>query len=129
MASTLAAGSYSNRMYLLSNCIEAASVCCPLLTGNICTSWITPSIFQNLDNQRDGIIDEYTLTQQLGPDAALEVLRPHWDSWASLSDFQRIASAGFNTVRIPSEWCLFMAPDNGTNFDNSWILGFSKIRE
>ena len=66
-------------------------------------SWITPSIFQKLN----GPIDEYTLTKKLGSDAALAILKPHWDSWVSLEDFQRIAKAGFNTVRIPVGYWAF----------------------
>ena len=38
--------------------------------------WITPSIFEAVD-QSLGIVDEFTLTQKLGTDAALEILRPH----------------------------------------------------
>jgi len=38
--------------------------------------WITPSIFQNVD-QSLGIVDEFTLTQKLGSEAALNILRPH----------------------------------------------------
>ncbi|KAI9779468.1 MAG: exo-1,3-beta-glucanase [Peltula sp. TS41687] len=65
--------------------------------------WITPSIFQKLN----GVVDEYTLTQQLGQDGALSVLKPHWDNWVSISDFQKIAKAGFNTVRIPVGYWAF----------------------
>jgi glucan 1,3-beta-glucosidase len=31
----------------------------------------------------------------------LNILKPHWDSWATWQDFQKIAQAGFNLVRIP----------------------------
>lgn len=62
--------------------------------------WITPSIFPGVD-QSLGIVDEFTLTHQLGTDAALAILRPHWDSWCTFADFQKIANAGFNTVRTP----------------------------
>ncbi|KAH8596733.1 glycoside hydrolase family 5 protein [Bisporella sp. PMI_857] len=62
--------------------------------------WITPSIFRSVD-QSLGIVDELTLTQKLGSQAALEILRPHWDSWVRWEDFKKIADAGFNTVRIP----------------------------
>jgi glucan 1,3-beta-glucosidase len=63
--------------------------------------WITPSIFQQFDHSR-GIIDEYTLTQALGADAAVDqVLRPHWENWVKLSDFEKIRDSGFNLVRIP----------------------------
>ena len=34
------------------------------------------------------------------PNAA-DILKKHWDTWVSLADFQKIAKAGFNTVRIP----------------------------
>jgi glucan 1,3-beta-glucosidase len=47
------------------------------------------------------IVDEFTLTKQLGTDAAYKILKPHWDSWCTYADFQKIADAGFNTVRIP----------------------------
>lgn len=63
--------------------------------------WITPSIFEKYPMSR-GIVDEFTLTQALGAQAAHDdVLKPHWDSWATLADFQKIAASGFNLVRIP----------------------------
>lgn len=49
----------------------------------------------------EGIVDEYTLCDKLGYDAAQSVLKAHWDSWVSLSDFQKIADSGFNVVRLP----------------------------
>ena len=60
--------------------------------------WITPSIFKPLD---PNIVDEYTLCQYLGRDAALALLRKHWDTWVTWQDFNRIKQAGFNVVRIP----------------------------
>jgi len=30
-----------------------------------------------------------------------DILKHHWDTWVTLADFQKIAKAGFNTVRIP----------------------------
>lgn len=62
--------------------------------------WITPSIFQQYPDS-DGIVDEFTLSKVLGADAALQVLQPHWDTWITLADFQKIAASGFNVVRIP----------------------------
>lgn len=62
--------------------------------------WITPSIFQTYPVS-DGIVDEYTMGEKLGYDAAYNILKPHWDSWVQLSDFQKIADSGFNMVRIP----------------------------
>ncbi|CCU81495.1 exo-1,3-beta-glucanase [Blumeria hordei DH14] len=62
--------------------------------------WITPSIFDNLD-QSLGIKDEFTLGQKLKSSTAHEILKRHWDSWVTFQDFQRISDVGFNTVRIP----------------------------
>lgn len=63
--------------------------------------WITPSIFRKHPASA-GIVDEYTLCKTLGRDRAHdEVLRPHWESWITLADFEKIAHAGFNVVRIP----------------------------
>jgi glucan 1,3-beta-glucosidase len=61
--------------------------------------WITPSIFDSLDQSLD-IVDEYTLTERL-PLEAPHILRQHWETWTRFEDFQKIASAGFNVVRIP----------------------------
>jgi glucan 1,3-beta-glucosidase len=63
------------------------------------SSWITPSIFDNTG--RDDIVDEYTLGEKLGHDAALAILRKHWDTWATWQDFNKIKQSGFNMVRIP----------------------------
>lgn len=46
-------------------------------------------------------MDEYTLTQILGKDAAQSKLEQHWDSWIIQDDFNQIAAAGMNHVRIP----------------------------
>lgn len=60
--------------------------------------WITPSIFQAFPGH--DTVDEWTLCQN-HPDTAPGILKNHWDNWVALSDFQIIANAGFNTVRIP----------------------------
>lgn len=65
--------------------------------------WITPSIFRSLN----GVDDEHSLGAQLGQERALSILKPHWDSWVTLGDFQKIAGAGFNTVRIPIGYWAF----------------------
>lgn len=50
-------------------------------------------------------MDEYTLCQY-APNAQ-QILQSHWSSWTGLGDFQKIASAGFNTVRIPIGYWAF----------------------
>lgn len=60
--------------------------------------WITPSIFEN---QPDDVVDEYTLCQHMGYDAAHSLLENHWNSWITQDDFNHMASIGLNLVRIP----------------------------
>lgn len=59
--------------------------------------WITPSIFEAAG---DSVVDEYTLCETLGSDAAASVLEAHWASWITQSDIQAVAAAGLNHVRI-----------------------------
>ncbi|KAF7592766.1 exo-1,3-beta-glucanase [Aspergillus hancockii] len=60
--------------------------------------WITPSIF---DGAGDGAVDEWSLTQILGKDEAKARLSAHWESFINQDDFNRMADAGLNHVRIP----------------------------
>lgn len=55
------------------------------------------------------MVDEWTLSQNV-PDAE-SILQSHWSSWASLGDFQKIASNGFNLVRIPIGYWAFQKFD------------------
>lgn len=61
--------------------------------------WITPSLFDKINNP--SVIDEFTLGKALGHDAALKILKKHWDTWATFDDFKKIKDSGFNLVRIP----------------------------
>ena len=64
--------------------------------------WITPSIFEAVDPDRETIIDEYTLCEKLGAKRAHDtILQHHWETWVGWADFKKIADAGFNMVRIP----------------------------
>jgi glucan 1,3-beta-glucosidase len=75
--------------------------------------WITPSIFESFD-QSLGIVDEFTLAQKLPAAQAQQVLKTHWDTWCTFSDFQKIANAGFNTVRIPIGYWAYALEDGET---------------
>lgn len=46
-------------------------------------------------------MDEYTYTQTLGKEAAGSLLTNHWNTWITQDDFNQIAAAGLNHVRIP----------------------------
>ncbi|KAF7374908.1 Glycoside hydrolase family 5 protein [Mycena sanguinolenta] len=61
--------------------------------------WITPSIFENTNN--DAIVDEYTFGSMQDSATALSVLQNHWATWITEDDFAAIAAAGLNHVRIP----------------------------
>jgi len=67
--------------------------------------WITPSIFDNTNDER--IVDEYTFGQYQDHPVAFAALKEHWDSFITESDFQQIASAGLNHVRIPIGYWAF----------------------
>ena len=62
--------------------------------------WITPSIFEEWADG-GGVVDEYTYCQALGPSEAYNRLSSHWNSWITQGDFDQIAAAGLNHVRIP----------------------------
>lgn len=81
--------------------------------------WITPSIFDaaNKNRPEKDIVDEYTLSEKLGPDAALAVLRKHWDSFVTWQDFNKIKDAGFNIVRIPIGYWAY------DTFDSPYVKG------
>ena len=69
-------------------------------------------------------MDEYTLGEKV-PDAA-SILKTHWDTWATLADFQKIADHGFNTVRIPIG-CRYILYGLGTILaDNGLQIGLSR---
>jgi len=68
--------------------------------------WITPSIFEG-----NAAKDEYTFTQILGKDAAKSRLQQHWNSWITQDDFNQMAKAGLNHVRIPIGYWSVIARD------------------
>lgn len=60
--------------------------------------WITPSLF---DDAGPGVVDEWTFCDTLGEDEARSRLSEHWNSFYTEGDFQKMAGAGLNFVRIP----------------------------
>ena len=53
------------------------------------------------DSTPDNVVDEFTLTQALGFDAAARLLDRHWSTWITQADMKDIASKGLNFVRVP----------------------------
>ncbi|EUC34116.1 glycoside hydrolase family 5 protein [Bipolaris zeicola 26-R-13] len=69
--------------------------------------WITPSIFEG-----NGAVDEYTLAGAMGKDAAKSMLQNHWNTWYTQDDFNQMAAAGLNMVRIPIGWWSVLPRDD-----------------
>ncbi|KAL8810338.1 MAG: hypothetical protein Q9223_003210 [Gallowayella weberi] len=68
--------------------------------------WITPSIFDEWSSSQS-VVDEYTYTKTLGKAEASSRLQNHWNTWITQDDFNAIAKAGLNHVRIPiGYWAL-----------------------
>ncbi|KAK5152554.1 hypothetical protein LTR04_006410 [Oleoguttula sp. CCFEE 6159] len=68
--------------------------------------FITPSFFSGY-NTHDNVVDEYTLTDKLGPSKAASTLERHYSSFVTEQTFADIQAAGFDHVRIPfSYWAV-----------------------
>lgn len=92
--------------------------------------YITPSLF---DAFKPGEIpvDDYHYHQFLGKDEAKRRLEHHWDTWYQESDFEEMANAGINTVRIPiGYWAYGLLPDDpyvqGQDFYLERALGWAR---
>ncbi|KAJ9107163.1 hypothetical protein QFC19_002823 [Naganishia cerealis] len=62
--------------------------------------WITPSLY-SIGGSGDTPLDEWSLCAALGKKKALGSLQDHWGSFFTRGDFEDIAAAGLNAVRIP----------------------------
>ncbi|UZJ55850.1 hypothetical protein CBS101457_005170 [Exobasidium rhododendri] len=78
-------------------------------------AWMMPDFFdatlQNLN-----ITDQYTLMTNANASFAQSKLLNHWQTWITETDFQQIAAAGLNTVRIPVPHWAF----NGSTAEPYW---------
>lgn len=73
--------------------------------------WITPSLWEGFDsNSQSSPVDEYHLMQAWGYDAQSK-MEAHWSSWYTQNDFNNIAKAGLNLVRIPIGYWAFHKND------------------
>lgn len=64
-------------------------------------AWMSPSLF-TADLVARGAVDQWTyMTAVSNNNLALSLLQAHWNTWITEADFQAIAAAGLNTVRIP----------------------------
>lgn len=61
--------------------------------------FITPSMFNFAAS--DNVVDEWTLCQKLGADQCARTMENHYATYITKADFQAIANAGLDHVRIP----------------------------
>ena len=72
--------------------------------------FITPSLF-NTYQPNQNIVDEWSLTKQLGVTDAAKVLEKHYALFINEQSFKDIQAAGFDHVRIPySYWAVTTYP-------------------
>lgn len=62
--------------------------------------FINPSFFEQFTSA-DGVVDEWTFCEKLGPLQARTQIEPHYSSWINEQTFVDIQAAGFDHVRVP----------------------------
>ena len=67
-------------------------------------SWVTPELFAEA-----GALDEKALVAALGARRYADVVRHHRERFVTRDDFVKIASRGFNAVRLPVPWYVYGA--------------------
>ena len=65
-------------------------------------SWVTPELFAEA-----GALDEESLVVALGAERYAELVREHRVTFITRDDLVRIASRGFNAVRLPVPWYVY----------------------
>ena len=74
------------------------------------------------------VVDEWTYTATLGKDEAWNRLNNHWNTWITQDDFNAIAAAGLNHVRIPiGYWAV--APIDGEPYVQGQLAYLDKAVE
>ncbi|KAG2579000.1 probable glucan 1,3-beta-glucosidase A [Panicum virgatum] len=68
-----------------------------------------PSVF--VTNNVGSLHGEYQICNGYGVTKATQVLRNHWSTYITESDFSFIASSGLNAVRVPVGWWIASDPD------------------
>ena len=62
--------------------------------------WIAPSLFEQFQPE-EGVKDQWTFCERLGPDECRRQLSEHWDTWLTFDELEELADAGINHVRLP----------------------------
>lgn len=82
--------------------------------------FITPSYFSEWDPSR-GVVDEYTLSTELGPQSARKTFEKHYSEFITEDDFRRMRDAGLDHVRIPfGYWAALQLDGDPYVFQVQW---------
>ncbi|KAJ2387049.1 hypothetical protein GGI05_004198 [Coemansia sp. RSA 2603] len=73
--------------------------------------WITPSLIASIPDPKPN--DYMQLCNRLGPDATLQLMRKHWETWVSEPEVQRLANSGLTHLRIPIGHWEFVESNEG----------------
>jgi glucan 1,3-beta-glucosidase len=82
-------------------------------------SFITPSLFERFQSPDNRVIDEWSLCEYLGKQGCSDALKPHWEWFVQLADFQKIRDGGLNVIRIPIGYWAFL--DIGAPYVNGQV--------
>jgi glucan 1,3-beta-glucosidase len=82
--------------------------------------FITPSFFEGYPASK-GVVDEFTLSQYLGPNDAKSVIEKHYSEFVNEDTFKEICDAGLDHVRIPfGYWAVEIFDGDAFVFRVSW---------
>jgi hypothetical protein len=89
-----------------------------------------PGRWWSVANFRITVSDDFhtraRLTDRFGGDEAQRLLDVYRDSWITLEDIRFLAQIGFNCLRVPMDWQMFVQPDGVARPDGferiDWLL-------
>ncbi|KAI0636782.1 glycoside hydrolase [Trametes polyzona] len=83
--------------------------------------FIVPALYERYINTSEPVVDEWTLTQRLTADGAIDELENHYKTFITEKDFADIAAAGLNFVRIPiAYWAIEVRENEPFLAKTSW---------
>ncbi|OJT07869.1 hypothetical protein TRAPUB_1271 [Trametes pubescens] len=91
--------------------------------------FIVPSLYEKYVNTSTPVVDEWTLTQRLTADNAIDELENHYKTFITEADFAEIAAAGLNFVRIPiAYWAIEVRENEPFLAKTSWTYFLKAIQ-
>ncbi|KAI0831504.1 glycoside hydrolase [Trametes gibbosa] len=91
--------------------------------------FIVPALYEKYVNTSNPVVDEYTLTQRLTADNAIDELENHYKTFITEDDFAQIAAAGLNFVRIPiAYWAIEVRENEPFLPKTSWTYFLKAVQ-